>query len=159
MPRAGVGRGDMPPAVFWSGLVSAGLGVVVLLLATEGAAGAAFAVSRRDLILCALMGSVQLGLGSVCYTLGARHLPAAALQLLALLELVFSPLWVWLVVGEVPAPATLGGGGVGAGDAGGGRAGAGGERAAGRRRQALDEAAANRLRGAARLRLPAAAAV
>ena len=58
------------------------------------------------------MGSVQLGLGSVCYTLGARHLPAAALQLLALLELVFLPLWVWLVVGEVPAPATLAGGGL-----------------------------------------------
>jgi drug/metabolite transporter (DMT)-like permease len=58
------------------------------------------------------MGSVQLGLGSVCYTLGARHLPAAALQLLALLELVFSPLWVWLVVGEVPGAATLAGGGL-----------------------------------------------
>ena len=105
-------QGDMTPAVFWSGLVSAGLGVVALLLATDGAPASAFAVSRRDLTLCAVMGSVQLGLGSVCYTLGARHLPAAALQLLALLELVFSPLWVWLVVGEVPAPATLAGGGL-----------------------------------------------
>ena len=103
-------QGDMTPAVFWSGLVSAALGVAALLLAGDGAPGAAFAVGPRDLLLCSVMGSVQLGLGSVCYTLGARHLPAAALQLLALLELVFSPLWVWLVVGEVPAPATLFGG-------------------------------------------------
>jgi drug/metabolite transporter (DMT)-like permease len=105
-------QGDMTPAVFWSGLVSAGLAVVALLLAAEGAPRAAFAVSPRDLLLCSIMGSVQLGLGSVCYALGARHLPAAALQLLALLELVFSPLWVWLVVGEVPATATLAGGGL-----------------------------------------------
>ena len=48
----------------------------------------------------------------ICYTLGARHLPAAALQLLALTELVLSPLWVWLVVNEVPTAATLAGGGM-----------------------------------------------
>ena len=84
--------------------------MAALLLATEGEPRAAFVVSARDLTLCAVMGSVQLGLGSVCYTLGTRHLPAAALQLLALLELVFSPLWVWLVVGEVPGLATLAGG-------------------------------------------------
>jgi drug/metabolite transporter (DMT)-like permease len=56
------------------------------------------------------MGTVQLGLGSLCYAYAARHLPAAPLQLLALAELVMSPVWVWLVVDEVPSTATLAGG-------------------------------------------------
>jgi drug/metabolite transporter (DMT)-like permease len=38
--------------------------------------------------------------------------PAAQLQLLAMVELALSPLWVWLIVAEVPPQATLLGGGL-----------------------------------------------
>ncbi len=100
-------QNDMTPAVLWAGLTSSVAAAGILAL-TSGT----FAVTGRDLTLCIVMGTVQLGLGSICYTLGARHLPAAALQLLALTELVLSPLWVWLVVNEVPTAATLAGGGM-----------------------------------------------
>jgi drug/metabolite transporter (DMT)-like permease len=56
------------------------------------------------------MGVIQLGLGSILYTLGARRVPAARLQLAAMAELVMGPLWVWLVVDEIPTVTTLAGG-------------------------------------------------
>ena len=56
------------------------------------------------------MGVVQLGLGSILYTLGARQVPAARLQLAAMAELAMGPLWVWLGVDEVPSGPTLAGG-------------------------------------------------
>jgi drug/metabolite transporter, DME family len=103
------GRGaDMTPSVLWSGVLSGLLAAAALGLAGGGAE--AFALGPRDAALCLGMGAVQLGLGSVCYALAARHLRAAVLQVLALSELVMSPLWVWLAVGEQPAAATLAGG-------------------------------------------------
>jgi drug/metabolite transporter (DMT)-like permease len=101
-------RADMTPMVLWSGIFSCAIAAAAL--AGGAVTGPAFAVSLRDLALCAAMGSVQLGLGTMSYARASRHVPAAALQILALSELVFSPLWVWLVVEEVPAPSTLLGG-------------------------------------------------
>jgi drug/metabolite transporter (DMT)-like permease len=101
-------QGDMLPASLASGVISAGLALVVLCSAADLRAG--FAIGMRDLALCITMGVVQLGLGMVCYTRGARHMPAAQLQLVAMVELALSPLWVWLVVAEVPPPAALLGG-------------------------------------------------
>jgi DME family drug/metabolite transporter len=98
-------QNDMSAAVLWSGLSSTACAAVILAALGEG-----FALSQRDLALCAFMGTVQLGLGSLCYAYAARHLAAAPLQLLALAELVLSPVWVWLVVDEVPTAATLVGG-------------------------------------------------
>ena len=68
------------------------------------------AIGHRDLLACAVMGIVQIGCGLVAFTAGARHLPAADLALLAQTEVVLSPVWAWLVVGEVPAFWTLVGG-------------------------------------------------
>lgn len=98
-------QNDMMPAVLVSGLISAAVAAALI-----AAASGSFAMTGRDLALCALMGAVQLGLGSILYAMSARHLPAAALQLLALTELVLSPTWVWLAVDEVPSAATLAGG-------------------------------------------------
>ena len=42
----------------------------------------------------------------------ARSLSAPELSLLALLEVLLGPIWVWLGAGEVPANATLMGGAV-----------------------------------------------
>ena len=70
----------------------------------------ALAIGGLDLIACAVMGIVQIGCGLVAFTAGARHVPAADLALLAQTEVVLSPVWAWLVVGEVPAFWTLVGG-------------------------------------------------
>ena len=58
------------------------------------------------------MGSVQVGLGLTVFTIGARHVSAVELALLAMTELVLAPFWVWLGVGEVPSAFTLAGGAI-----------------------------------------------
>ena len=67
-------------------------------------------IGRHDLLACSVMGIVQIGCGLVAFTAGSRHVPAADLALLAQTEVVLSPVWAWLVVGEVPAFWTLFGG-------------------------------------------------
>lgn len=98
-------QADMLPAVFYAALLSAGVALPALWLG-----GQAVVPSWRDGAICAFMGAVQLGLGTILYARGARHVPAARLQLMATLELALSPLWVFLVVGEVPPAPTIAGG-------------------------------------------------
>ena len=69
-------------------------------------------VSRHDLILCLFLGVVQYAGGFVLIALGARYVPAAEAALLALMEVVLGPVWVWIGVGEVPTLLTLVGGGI-----------------------------------------------
>ena len=66
----------------------------------------------RDLAFLALMGCVQLGTGCLLATAASRHLSATELGLLALLEPIAGPLWVWVLMGEDPGAATLAGGAI-----------------------------------------------
>ncbi|MBI1958286.1 MAG: EamA family transporter [Candidatus Rokubacteria bacterium] len=74
--------------------------------AAPGTAGA------RDLVLLALFGMGQLGVGLSLYTAGARLIPAAEAALIAVLESILGPIWVWLAVGESPGALSLAGGAV-----------------------------------------------
>jgi len=70
------------------------------------------AVTPHDLALCLVMGVVQFGLGFTLFTMGATHVPAAELMVVALSEVVLAPLWVWLGIGERPSALTLTGGAI-----------------------------------------------
>ena len=68
--------------------------------------------SGDDLALLAVQGSV-VGAGSIMLLVTAvRYLPAPEVSLVYRLELVLGPLWVWAVLGEIPAPATILAGGI-----------------------------------------------
>jgi drug/metabolite transporter (DMT)-like permease len=69
-------------------------------------------VSVSDIGLLLLLGGVQMSLGLTCFILALRHLPAAEVTLIALLEPILGPIWVWLAVGEQPAGTTLLGGAI-----------------------------------------------
>lgn len=69
-------------------------------------------VNGTDLLLLVLLGGVQMTLGLTCFILALRLLPATEVTLIALLEPILGPIWVWLAVGEQPAPTTLIGGAV-----------------------------------------------
>ena len=69
-------------------------------------------ISQYDLILCLSLGVFQLGLGMLMFTAASKGIPAAQLVLLAMLEVVLSPVWVWLIVGEAPSQSSLIGGGI-----------------------------------------------
>ncbi len=95
---------DMLPALSLAGFFAGGMGVL--------GAGGDIAVSDHDLALCIVMGGFQASLGFMFYTLSARHIPAAEINLLAMGEVVLGPIWVWLVIGEVPTELTLVGGAI-----------------------------------------------
>jgi drug/metabolite transporter (DMT)-like permease len=61
-------------------------------------------------IYLALLGVVQLGLGLFLLSLGARLIPAAEVALIAQLENVLAPLWVWLAGIEHPSAEVIIGG-------------------------------------------------
>lgn len=94
---------DMMAAAGLSGLLSA-------LLAWPSANP--LAVGPGDLLLLALFAWGQLGLGLMLFSAGARLIPVAEASLIAVLESVLGPVWVWLVVGETPPPASLLGGAI-----------------------------------------------
>lgn len=92
---------DMVPTVAIAGLISM---AVVLPLALP------FEASARDIGILAVMGMVQLGFGCMLMTMATRHLSAAEIGLLALLETTLGPVWAWLAVGERPSDLALVGG-------------------------------------------------
>jgi drug/metabolite transporter (DMT)-like permease len=65
-----------------------------------------------DLLLLALFGSGQLGLGMILFTTGARRIPVAEAALIGVLESVLGPVWVWLAIGENPGLLSLVGGAI-----------------------------------------------
>jgi drug/metabolite transporter (DMT)-like permease len=71
---------------------------------------APLAVAPRDLGLLAFFGIGQFGIGFLLFMAGARLIPAARTSLVGMLEIVLGPLWVWLVLGEIPGAAALAGG-------------------------------------------------
>ena len=90
----------LPAAALAAALTS----LVTFVPAAPGTAAA------RDLLLLALFGAGQLGLGMILFTAGARRIPVAEASLIAVLESVLGPVWVWLALGENPgAPSLVGG--------------------------------------------------
>ena len=69
-----------------------------------------FEATGQDVLLLAIMGYVQLGMGCWLMTLAVPHLRAAEMGLLALTETILAPMWVWLGTGEAPSTTALTGG-------------------------------------------------
>jgi drug/metabolite transporter (DMT)-like permease len=91
---------DMLPTVMLAGIWSL---VPAFFLAGP------FAATGRDLAILLLMGCVQLGAGCLLMTAASRELSATELGLLALLEPILGPVWVWVLMGEHPSALTLAG--------------------------------------------------
>ena len=94
-------RDNMLVALCLAGLVA---GVLSAFFVTD------YALTPRDLILSLYLGVFQVGVGFTLVVLGSRYVPAAQVGLLALVEPVLAPIWVWMGVGEVPGLATIVGG-------------------------------------------------
>ena len=98
---------DMTPAVCWAGVWATLFSAIALFWSAHS-----FVLSTHDILLCGLLGFVQVGLGLILFTAGSRHVPAAEITLLSLTEVVLGPIWVWLGVGETPSQLTLLGGAI-----------------------------------------------
>lgn len=93
---------DLVPTVFLGALFSA-CWMLPLALPLQA--------SWHDIGILALLGMLQLGLPCMLLVKASRSLTAPEISLLAMLEIILGPIWVWLGVGEVPSSATLTGGG------------------------------------------------
>ena len=94
-------RENMLAALCLAGLVSGGLSAIFV---TD------YALTLQDLIISLYLGVFQAGVGFTLVVLGTRYIPAAQVGLLAMVEPVLAPIWVWMGVGEVPGLATIVGG-------------------------------------------------
>jgi len=92
---------DMTPAIAVGGVGAALVGF---------AAGAETSIGGSDLLLLALLGIVILPVSLALITRATHHVPAPEVNLVALLETLLGPLWVWLAMGERPSAEVLAGG-------------------------------------------------
>ena len=96
-------RENMLAALCLAGLFSGGLSAIFV---TD------YALTLKDLIISLYLGVFQAGVGFTLVVLGTRYIPAAQVGLLAMVEPVLAPIWVWMGVGEVPGLATIVGGAI-----------------------------------------------
>ena len=96
-------RENMLAALCLAGLVSGGLSAIFV---TD------YSLTLQDLIISLYLGVFQAGIGFTLVVLGTRYIPAAQVGLLAMVEPVLAPIWVWMGVGEVPGLATIVGGAI-----------------------------------------------
>jgi drug/metabolite transporter (DMT)-like permease len=70
------------------------------------------ALTAEQCLALAVMGVVQLGIPYFLFSKGVESVPVQEASLIALIEPVLNPIWVALVVRELPGPPTLAGGAI-----------------------------------------------
>jgi len=83
---------------------------LVCALLIFGVVQAQLALTVTQIVILAVMGAVQLGAPYYLFSKGLQMVPLPEASLIALIEPVLNPLWVALIVGELPSAATLWGG-------------------------------------------------
>ena len=81
---------------------------IFLGLAVTTAVGIPFTVAYppevtvTSVLAVIAMGVLQLGLPYALYSIAVKHCPTLACTLIASLEIILSPVWVWIFLGEMP---------------------------------------------------------
>jgi drug/metabolite transporter (DMT)-like permease len=96
---------DATPMILGYGLLA-----LAACLAVTLAQGRSLLVPPLDFAAGFVHGFLFIGIGFLLYARGARSVPAGDATILTQTETLFGPLWVWLLFGETPPMATLGGG-------------------------------------------------
>jgi drug/metabolite transporter (DMT)-like permease len=69
-------------------------------------------VTLKSIIALAILGVVQMGFSAILFSIAIKHVSAIQANLIAVIEPVFNPVWVFFVLGESPGIHTLIGGGI-----------------------------------------------
>ena len=80
-------------------LISSVLVIVITLLVKAGD----IAIPLRDILLCLFWGGCLSGFVNSAFIFASRHLAAAEVTLIMLLEFALGPVWVWMFIGETPS--------------------------------------------------------
>lgn len=102
-----------------NGLIVVGCSTFMMIEAAQNPLGAGndevlygFAISTADSVMVAFLGILQIGIPYILFTRGIRFVRALDASLIAMLEPVLNPLWVFLFVGEIPSVYTILGGSI-----------------------------------------------
>jgi len=87
-------------------LISSAIVIPVTLLVKSGD----MVIPLRDIFLCLFWGGCLSGFVNWAFIVASRHLAAAEVTLIMLLEFALGPLWVWMFIGETPTLWTVLGG-------------------------------------------------
>jgi len=69
-------------------------------------------VTSKSLAAIAVLGIVQIGLSAILFSIAIKRVSAVQASLIAVIEPVFNPVWVFLAIGESPGTNALIGGGI-----------------------------------------------
>jgi drug/metabolite transporter (DMT)-like permease len=69
-------------------------------------------ITLKSLAAIAVLGIVQLGLSAILFSIAIKSVSAISANLIAVIEPVFNPLWVFIAIGEAPGVNALIGGGI-----------------------------------------------
>ncbi|MEX2202027.1 MAG: DMT family transporter [Dongiaceae bacterium] len=94
---------NMRPAVWLSAVIS-----VVLTIPFASP----LAATAIDMGVLFAFGVFEMGLGLVLFTAGAQRVPPVEAAMIAILESILSPFWVWIFLGEDPGLRTILGGAI-----------------------------------------------
>jgi drug/metabolite transporter (DMT)-like permease len=87
-------------------LISSAIVIVITLLVKSGD----MVIPLRDILLCLFWGGCLSGFVNWAFIFASRHLAAAEVTLIMLLEFALGPVWVWMFIGETPSISTVLGG-------------------------------------------------
>ena len=85
---------------------------LIIILISLAVTGDALALPLNDILLSLFWGGCLSGFVNWTFIIASRHLAAAEVTLIMLLEFALGPVWVWLFVDEVPSRWTLIGGAI-----------------------------------------------
>lgn len=71
-----------------------------------------FSIDTNTLIILLISGVIVAPTARVLMGIGTKNLPASEISLLFIIETVMAPIWVWIILKEIPANSTLIGGSI-----------------------------------------------
>ena len=109
-------RGSPLESMMLSQFLTFAVSIPFLFSGMPGTGGTGPAASGVPALLAWLallgLGVFQMGLASILLSFGVRHVTTVQAFLISMIEPVFNPVWVYLLLGEQPGPGALAGGGV-----------------------------------------------
>lgn len=82
-------------SIFWGNILTAIIGIPFIYGSP---------IDGSSMIGILLLGTVQLGISYILYTLALKHVIALEAILIPVIEPILNPVWVFLALGEVPGP-------------------------------------------------------
>jgi len=69
-------------------------------------------ITPKSLAAIAVLGTIQIGLSAILFSIAIKRVSAVSANLIAIIEPIFNPLWVFLALRETPGAYALIGGGI-----------------------------------------------